>query len=61
MQSRSSSYHLEEWMLHVNDKNTGMILPHIYPALLLDTKLYIFALFAHLILTIPYGVGTFIL
>lgn len=48
-------------MLHVNDKNTGMILPHIYPALLLDTKLYIFALFAHLILTTPYEVGTFIL
>lgn len=39
----------------------NMIIPDIYIALLLDTKLNVFALFIHLILTISYEVGTFIL
>lgn len=38
-----------------------MIIPNIYIALLLDTKLNIFALLTHLILTRSYKVGTSIL
>lgn len=39
---RLSGYSLEEWMLRVNDKNNGMIIPNVYAALLLDMKLSIF-------------------